>query len=90
LAVIGNLAELNEPKQKKDNLQTILNRVERQLACQLNWLRYLFRLIEKINSCNYPEDNSVLLLKFIIIRQMAAQYESLKRSVNNSESDFGF
>jgi hypothetical protein len=88
--VIGNLPEVNEPKAKKDSLQTSLNRVEKQLACQFNWLRYLFRLIEKINSCNYPEDSSVLLLKFIIIRQMAAQYESLKRSLNHNESDFGF
>jgi len=69
-------------------MQTNLNKVERQLSCQFNWLRYLFRLIERL--INYPEDNSVFLLKFIIVRQLAAQYESLKNSLHHNESDFGF
>jgi hypothetical protein len=56
-----------------------VNRVERQINAQINWLRFLFRLIERI--MNYPEELNTLILKFVMTRQLAVQFEELKRAV---------
>jgi hypothetical protein len=78
-----------EQKNKKDSMQHTLNKVEKQINCQINWMRFLLRLNERLSL--YPEDNNnTILLKLIIIRQIAAQYESLKKSFNQGENDFGF
>jgi len=49
-----------------------VNRVEKQINAQINWMRFLLRLTERI--LNYPEELNTLVLKFIITRQLLVQF----------------
>jgi hypothetical protein len=49
----GGLSESpTAEKHRKDTYHTAINRVEKHINAQINWMRFLFRLIDRIMS--YP------------------------------------
>lgn len=63
-------------------------KVEKHIACQINWMRFLFRLMDRFNSVG--EEGSTVVVKFIILRQISVQYENIRLLLGEGENPFGF
>ena len=77
--MLGNLAEPPSADRAKKENHLLISRVEKQINVQINWMRFLFRIIDRILS--YPEEYNVTVLKFIMVRQLAIQFKGLKLSL---------
>lgn len=64
-------------KRERDSHQHQLSKVEKHITCQINWMRFLFRLMDKFASMS--EERSTSVVKFIILRQLAVQNYNLKQ-----------
>jgi hypothetical protein len=73
--VLGN--ELLEQKNRKDNQSSHLNRVEKHINCQINWMRFLFRVLDRF--INIPDEPTTQILRFIVLRQLSVQFYNLKK-----------
>lgn len=79
--IITHYPSSNGPTQQLSSL----HRTEKQLACQLNWMRYLFRLQGMIAD---EERVDARLLRFIILKQMFTQLHSLTEALNGRNPYF--
>ena len=72
LNILGQ--ELTERNKKE---QHNLSKVDKHITCQINWMRFLFRLMDRINCV--PEETPTTVLKFIVLRQLIVQYGSMRK-----------
>lgn len=77
---------------KNNNNVYNIHRTERQVSCQINWMRYLYRLIERLIAAEmtFAESaDSLKPLKFIILRQLYTQFYNLMSTVYRGEDSYG-
>jgi hypothetical protein len=51
-------------------------------------MRFLFRMLDKIGTV--AEESTIVVLKFIVLRQLAVQYENIKKHLEDGENVFNF
>ena len=68
-----------EEQRPKHHTPHMVKQVEKQITAHHNWMRFLFRLLERLGPM--AEEESTKVLKFIIARQVLVQYEELRTAL---------
>ena len=65
-----------------------MSKVEKHLNTQINWMRFLFRLMDRINAIH--EASTTTVLKFIVLSQVVVHYENLRMQLETGQNVFNF